>query len=137
MEVVFNNQLFAKIIDYNQQFEKKSTFFSGDEDFIQFAIHQPEHNQKFIPHYHLESARTVLKTQEVLVILSGKMTVTFYSETGDYLGAEDLEGGQAIILLNGAHGFKVHSKDCKFLEIKNGPYLGAELDRKRIEQNND
>lgn len=137
MEVVFNNQLFAKIIDYNEQFEKKSTFFSEDEDFIQFAIHQPEHNQKFIPHYHLESARTVLKTQEVLVILSGKMTVSFYSETGDYLGERDLEGGQAIILLNGAHGFEVHSKDCKFLEIKNGPYLGAELDRKRIEQNND
>ena len=70
-------------------------------------------------------------------LLFGKMTVSFYDELGDFLGDQDLIGGQAIILLDGAHGFKVHSKNCRFLEIKNGPYLGAELDRKRIEQSND
>jgi len=137
MEVVYNQRLFARIINYNQEFEGKSTFISKDDDFIQFAIHQPEQNQNFIPHYHLDSERTVTKTQEVLVILSGKMTVSFYNELGDFLGAQDLVSGQAIILLDGAHGFKVHSKECRFLEIKNGPYLGAELDRKRIEQSND
>lgn len=137
MDVVFQNKLFARIINYEQKQEGRSSFFSDQDDFIQFAIHQPEQNQKFIPHYHLETERSVLKTQEVLVILSGKMTVTFYSEKGEYLGAHDLNGGQAIILLHGAHGFDVHSDDCRFLEIKNGPYLGADLDRKRIEQNND
>lgn len=131
-ELICNNRLYARVINYYQDFEGKSKFFSAKDDVIQLAVHRPEKGQIFTPHYHLTNCRNTTKTQEVLVVLSGKMTVQFHDELGDFLGDYNLIGGQAIVLLDGAHGFKVQSENCRFLEVKNGPYLGAELDRKQI-----
>ena len=40
--------------------------------------------------------------------------------------------GEVIILLRGAHGYEILEDNTQVLEFKNGPYLGAEIDRKRI-----
>ena len=37
-------------------------------------------------------------------------------------------------MLRGAHGYDILENGTQVLEVKNGPYVGAELDRKRIEQ---
>jgi len=37
-----------------------------------------------------------------------------------------------LILLEGGHGFFIKEDDTVILEVKNGPYLGAEMDRHRI-----
>ena len=40
--------------------------------------------------------------------------------------------GDTLILLRGGHGYKVLEDGTQVLEIKNGPYVGAEKDRRRI-----
>ena len=37
------------------------------------------------------------------------------------------------MLLECGHGYTILSDDTKVIEIKNGPYLGADVDRRRIE----
>ena len=38
-----------------------------------------------------------------------------------------------LIMLAGGHGYKILEDGTKALEIKNGPYLGPDIDRKRFE----
>ena len=40
--------------------------------------------------------------------------------------------GDVIILLRGGHGYDILDDDTEVLEIKNGPYVGSDLDRRRI-----
>ena len=40
--------------------------------------------------------------------------------------------GDVVILLRGGHGYDIIEDGTQVLEIKNGPYLGAEVDRRRI-----
>lgn len=126
------DETFAKIVKFDDIPLKGTQFFSNDEDFIQFAIHQPEQKKIFSPHFHLSTNKIIERTQEVLVVLSGKLKATFYTNEKEFVEEKIIEGGNAIIILSGAHGFEVLSEDCKFLEIKNGPYLGADKDRKQI-----
>lgn len=126
------NEIFARIVNFDDLPFQGTQFFSNEEDPIQFAVHQPENKKVFTPHYHLRSKRIIERTQEVLVVVSGKLKATFYTSDKEFVEEKIIEGGNAIIILSGAHGFEVLSEDCKFLEIKNGPYLGADKDRKQI-----
>jgi len=40
--------------------------------------------------------------------------------------------GDTLILLNSGHGYEILEDGTQVLEIKNGPYLGAERDRRRF-----
>jgi len=48
-------------------------------------------------------------------------------DTGFEAGA-----GDVVILLRGGHGYDIIEDGTQVLEVKNGPYLGAEADRRRI-----
>lgn len=43
-----------------------------------------------------------------------------------------VKAGDILILLECGHGYKILEDNTKVLEIKNGPYLGADVDRRRI-----
>ena len=40
--------------------------------------------------------------------------------------------GDVVVLLWGGHGYSVLEDNTQVLEVKTGPYVGAELDRRRI-----
>ena len=62
-------------------------------------------------------------TTEVIFILNGKLRVDFYSNKNKkyYLFSKIVNEGDILMLINGAHGFKV-IKNTKIIEIKQGPY---------------
>ena len=64
-------------------------------------------------------------TQEVLFIRRGKCRIDLYDTAGNHLDARELEAGDIILLAHGGHGIEV-LEDIEFIEIKQGPYLGAE-----------
>ena len=57
--------------------------------------------------------------------------VYFYDKNNNYSEEYILYKNQAIILKNGAHGFKV-LETCEFIEVKNGPYDGK-LDKTMLD----
>ncbi|MCY1517288.1 hypothetical protein D9M68_519610 [compost metagenome] len=79
------------------------------------------------PHYHHHIERSIVHTQEVLVIKSGKVRVNFYTIHNEYLESCILNKGDVILLASGAHGFEM-LEETEIIEIKQGPYLG-ELDK--------
>lgn len=131
-QINWNGTLFALHIPLQNKKKGESVFYSDESDFIQVASHSPEKGKLFSPHYHLENKRLVTKTQEVLLVQSGSLFTSIYTIEGELIDSFLLNSGEMIILLNGAHGFEVKEEGTHFIEFKNGPYLGAEKDRKRI-----
>ena len=44
----------------------------------------------------------------------------------------EVKGGDVIILLRGGHGYDILEDGTQVLEIKNGPYVGPDKDRRRF-----
>ena len=74
-------------------------------------------------HRHKHVRREIFRTQEVLVILEGKVKVEIYNDEGGILKALILKAGDAVLLAAGGHRVKVLEK-AKLIEVKQGPYAG-------------
>lgn len=75
-------------------------------------------------HRHLPLERTIVGTSEVLIVQSGRCEVEVFSNDGDLIATRQLESGDVLCLLAGAHGFRM-LEDTVLLEVKQGPYTGT------------
>ena len=107
-------------------------FYSNDEEVIQVGTWQYDSGKELMKHIHNEVDRTITRTNEVLYVVSGKVKAFIYDL--DEVLVEELmvDTGDTLILLDCGHGYEIMADNTKVLEIKNGPYLGAETDRRRF-----
>ena len=73
------------------------------------------------PHIHKLRLKKIYDTNEVIIILKGKLKIDFFTSKKIYLKSKIITKGDILVLLSGGHGFKV-IKNCKFIEVKQGPY---------------
>ena len=109
-------------------------FFSNDDEVIHVGFWGYDSGKKLLAHIHNEVERKVYWTQEVLFIKKGKIKARIYDTKERLVQEFEACTGDIIIALRGAHGYDILENGTQVLEVKNGPYVGAELDRKRIEQ---
>jgi hypothetical protein len=76
--------------------------------------------------------REVPWTQEVLYVRKGRLRAHIYNSREQKIQDIDVIEGDIIVLLRGGHGYTVLEDGTQVLEIKNGPYLGPDTDRRRI-----
>lgn len=108
-------------------------FFSEDADFIQVGVWgHYEKGKELKAHIHNTVERTANRTCEALYVITGALEAVIYDM--DEVPVEKLEvkQGEILVLLESGHGYFIKEDDTTVLEIKNGPYLGAESDRRRI-----
>ena len=129
-KIFVDNEEVALIVDYNK-LSDGVTFVSKEEEILQLGGIKWPKNKIIKPHRHNKIKRTIVGTSEVIFLIKGKLLVYFYDKNNNYSSEFVLCKNQAIILRNGAHGFKV-LEACEFIEVKNGPY-DEELDKIRIE----
>lgn len=80
-------------------------------------------------HRHVPAKREIEDTREVLFIRSGRVAVTLWEGVGDVCVADVfLEGGDVILLRKGWHGLEM-LEDTEIVEVKQGPYRGADEDK--------
>ena len=117
-------QLLAIIV--RRHFREHGThFFTPDELAQQLGYLRLPRGKIIEPHMHATAPRTVVRTQEVLVILRGRLRVDFYSPQKEYLESRILMPLDVVLLVAGGHGFEV-LEPLEMLEVKQGPYLGPE-----------
>jgi hypothetical protein len=104
---------------------------SEPNEFLQGAMMAIPPNHKFRPHKHLERQRSFsnLRAQECWVVISGKVEVDYYSESGIFLQTARLEAGDLSISYRGGHGYRTLEADAIVYEFKSGPYEGQEIDK--------
>lgn len=131
-EKIMDGDLTLAIIVRNTDWEKGLNFVSSGEDYQQVGIWGYNKGQKLAPHIHLTTPREILRTQEVVFVKEGCIRADIYTEQKEFLKSVELETGDTIILLNGGHGYEILHDNTKVLEVKNGPYVGADKDRERL-----
>lgn len=130
-EIIKDELIYARIIRANEWNEGLS-FFSKDEEYVQVGTWVYPEGKELAAHVHNFLPRDISHTQEVLFIKKGKIEASIFDKNNYLFSKIELNEGDIIILLNGGHGYKILENNTQVLEIKNGPYLGAEADRKRI-----
>lgn len=107
-------------------------FFSQDSEFIQVGTWNYQKGKELLAHIHNEVPRTALRTYEALYVISGSLEAVIYDLDKNVVDTFVVNTGDVLVLLESGHGYKILEDHTKVLEIKNGPYLGAERDRQRI-----
>jgi len=120
--IVHKNEVIAYILRDN--FHKEGVSFFTPDTYSQQLGYMSHSKGKVIPpHIHNNVLREVKKTQEVLIIKSGKLRVDLYGIENEYLESRILNAGDIILLASGGHGFEV-IEEIRMVEIKQGPYAG-------------
>lgn len=107
-------------------------FYSQDEEFIQVGTWEYDRGKELLSHIHNKTERKVYWTQEVLYIKKGSIKAKVYDLDANLVDEIIAKEGDTLILLRGGHGYTILENGTQVLEIKNGPYVGADKDRRRI-----
>lgn len=107
-------------------------FFSKDEEFIQVGTWGYDKGKDLLAHIHNEFPRESTRTCETLYVISGSLEAKIYDLEQNLVDTFEVNSGDVLILLESGHGYRILEDGTKVLEVKNGPYLGAEKDRFRI-----
>ena len=132
VEVSQDNEVLARYIPSTVAWSSGLNFFSADDDFIQVGTWGYDAEVRLKPHIHNEVSRTIYWTQEVIFVRSGRLRANIFNKNEKQVSEIEMSAGDIIVLLGGGHGYDVLEEGTQVLEIKNGPYVGAELDRRRF-----
>lgn len=128
--VKYKDDILAVIL--RRGFSKKgANFFTSPADCLQFGVLEYEKGKDILPHEHIRVKREIDLVYEALFIQEGKVEVNFYNRDKQKVDSRILNAGDIILLKNFGHGFKL-LEDSKIIEIKQGPYLGKESDKKYL-----
>jgi hypothetical protein len=110
------------------------TFVTEDNDFLQVGIWGYKNGVQLEHHVHNRIKREITRTQEVLFVRSGKVAAHIFDDEENPVRTVELFPGDILILFKGGHGYEILEDNTCVLEVKNGPYPGAEIDRRRIKR---
>ncbi len=117
-------QVFAIVL--RKEFSKPGVHFLTPGEFSQQLGMLVHDKGKVVDrHRHKLVRREIMRTQEVLVILQGKIRVQVFTDEAELLKTVILKAGDSILLATGGHRVEVLEK-AKILEVKQGPYAGFE-----------
>lgn len=130
-EIKFNNEVLARHIK-GDSWKEGLGFYSEDNEFVQVGTWNYNAGKSLLKHIHNPVKRIVDVTQEVIYVKTGRLMASIYTLDEELVEEFEAKAGDTIILLNCGHGYKILEDNTKVLEMKNGPYLGAETDRRRF-----
>ena len=120
--ISYKKRILATIIRANYQKKKGINFFTKHSLPQQVAYMNHPKNYLIQPHLHKKITRKISSTSEVLIVLSGKMKINFFNKKKIYFKSKIINKNDIVILLDGGHSFKMIN-NCKFIEVKQGPFF--------------
>ena len=122
--------LYAEIIWADTQVEK-TRFFSPSSSSFQFGLLAHQAGYAETPHLHRPVKREIDDVQQMFVVQRGVVAVEFYTNEGKKFHEVVLKAGDAINLVHGAHAIRI-LEDMQCISVKQGPFLGDEMDRVNV-----
>jgi len=122
---------YAEIIWADTRVEK-TRFFSPPESSFQFGIVAHEAGYQEEPHYHRAVERAIDDLQQMMVVQRGVVDVQLFDDERRLFKTVRLRQGDAIVLVHGIHAIQV-IEDLQALSVKQGPFLGDEVDKVSVE----
>lgn len=121
--------LLAIVIRNDEKAPEGTTFLtdSSNEFQVGFSSYKKKHVIK--SHIHQKTEKIIKRTQEAIFIKKGSVMVEVLDDKGKKVSDVIMKKGDIIIFISGGHGFKILD-DSEIFEIKQGPYMGHEQDKK-------
>ncbi len=111
--------------------KESKNFITDHSDPFQVGVFNLKKNENIERHVHNEIEREVKTTSEALIVLNGKIKVSFYDQSNlELVDHVIVVGGELLLMLNGGHSLEI-LEDSKFLEVKQGPYI-EEMDKRHF-----
>lgn len=132
VEIKEGEIVLARHIPAKAAWNEGLSFFSQDNEYIQVGVWGYATGKELKAHIHNEVTREVLWTQEVIFVRNGKIRANIYDTKENKIAELEVNAGDIIILLRGGHGYDILEDGTQVLEVKNGPYVGPDLDRRRL-----
>ena len=130
--ITYKSKILAIIIKGNYLKKRGVNFFTNPKLNQQVAYMNHPKNHLIQPHTHKNSLRKIKGTTEVLIILDGILKINFFDNKKKFIFSKTAQKNDIIILLTGGHGFEV-KKNCKMIEVKQGPY-SLSMDKVKFEK---
>ncbi len=108
------------------------SFFSEPNDYIQVGGWRYTKGKKLSSHIHNLCRREIGGTQEFIYVVKGRLKASIYDDKENLIESLVLEAGEGLVLFCGGHGYQILQDDTVVIETKNGPYPGADIDRRRF-----
>lgn len=100
---------------------------------MQLSVLNMAEGKTFKPHKHNDHLMTHFgRAQEIWVIITGRVLVTYYDEDGKFLKNNILNAGDLTCTLFGGHTYEAMTDGTRVYEVKTGPYFGQEHDKSFI-----
>lgn len=131
-EVKEGDLVLARYVPAGEAWSGGLNFFSPDDDFIQVGTWGYESGKELKAHIHNEVPREVRWTQEVLYVRRGRILAHVFDTSEREVAKITAGEGDLLMMLRGGHGYEILEDGTQVLEVKNGPYVGPERDRRRI-----
>lgn len=132
MRTISSGGVRLAVLVTGEDHKKGLNFCSEDTDFIQVGFWGYDSGKELVAHWHNYVERTVTRTQEVVHVMKGRVKSLVYSKEELLIEEVILEAGDTLVLLDGGHGYEILEDNTCVLEVKNGPYVGADKDRRRF-----
>tara|TARA_B100000035_G_C20832857_1_gene479488 strand:- start:265 stop:681 length:417 start_codon:yes stop_codon:yes gene_type:complete len=120
-DIIIDNKLVAKVFRYKKKKFSGIKFFTSNNLNLQLGLMAHSKNHLIEPHVHLNKKKIIRQMSELLILFSGRLKVYFYNKKNVNIKSTILNKKDMILLLAGAHGFKVLKK-LEMIEIKQGPF---------------
>ena len=122
IQVLKNGEIYAMVL--RRDFSRPGpNFFTPGELSQQLGMLIHPKGKVVKRHRHKLVKREIFRTQEVLVLLEGKIRVELFDDDGEKLKTLFMKPGDAILLARGGHKVDV-LESAKMIEVKQGPYAG-------------
>lgn len=129
---VYDGEKLCAVMIPGGAWQEGLNFYSDPNDFIQVGTWGYGGGKKLAAHQHQSVPRKSDITQEVLFVKRGALKATVYGLDQRELQSFEMREGDTGIFLTGGHGYEILKDGTQVLEVKNGPYPGAEADRVRL-----
>lgn len=130
-EFICNGTVLARLIE-PRDWKEGLGFHSNDAEFIQVGTWFYNKGKQIQNHVHNKFPRTADLTCEAIYMVSGKMKVNLYTMNKTFIESFEAKQGDIVILLETGHGFEILEDGTKVLEIKNGPFMGVDVDKEKF-----
>jgi len=128
-----SGEVLATILRFNEINNSRSDV-SKDNEIIQVCARNFNKKIKIKAHKHNQIERKIFGTQEVWILLQGKIKFELFDLDDSLIYYGILDSGDSITLFRGGHSLEVIEENTIFYEIKNGPYLGIIKDKKQLDE---
>ena len=127
-KICIGEEVYAILASAKQEAKEGSEWFGSQIESLQAQRMKYPAGKSFRIHHHILNPRTIKRTQESFIVISGRVAVDVYDNKAVLIGTLEAGAGEAIFVYRGGHGVRI-LEDAVVYEVKAGQWTSVSEDK--------